>query len=72
MFYTVKVGTITNAQRARAALKYRGIKSDITRLKNPSKGDGCGYAVVVSAYDIDRALDIIENEGVYIRGVEVL
>ncbi len=70
MFYIVKVGTITNAQRAKNALKYRGIKSNVIRLQNPKKGDGCGYAVQVYTDEIDRVVRIIENENIFVRGVD--
>ena len=71
MYYTIKVGTITNAQRARGALRNRGIKATVSRLKNPQQGDGCGYVVQVITDDIDRAVRIIQNENIYIRGVEL-
>jgi len=70
LFYVIKVGTITNAQRARSALRYKGIKANVTRLKNPQKEDGCGYVVQVVTDDIESVIRIIENEKIYIRGVD--
>lgn len=71
MFYTIKVGTVTNAQRAKHALGEKGIKATVTRLKHPEKADGCGYTVRVSCDDIDRVIAIIERENINIRGVDV-
>ena len=71
MFSLIKVGTVTNAERARAALRNNGIKATILRIKNPTKSDGCGYAVKVLYEDAERAIKIIENERIYIRGVDL-
>ncbi len=71
MFYSVKVGTVTNAQRAKYALAEKGIKSTVSRLKHPKKGDGCGYVIQVTCEDIDRVIAIIERENIKIRGVDV-
>ena len=70
MFYIIKVGTITNAQRARGALRNHGIRASVTRLKNPQPVDGCGYAVQVITDDINKAVNIVQRENIYIRGVE--
>lgn len=65
----IKVGSITNAQRARRALQQAGIKSYLQRLQNPMPGDGCGYVVVVNQ-TAENALVILENNGIRILGVE--
>ncbi len=70
MLYIVKVGTVTNAQRAKAALRRYGIKATVMRLQKPKRGDGCGYTVQVNTPDIDNAVKIIEAEKIFIRGVE--
>ena len=72
MFYLIKVGTVTNAQRVRNALKYRGIKANVTRLSNPAPSDGCGYAVQVEKENLQTALRIAESENIFVRGVEAL
>ena len=72
MFYIIKVGTITNAQRAKYALGAKGMKSTVSRLKNPKGSDGCGYIVQLNTDDIERALRIVQNENINIRGVERL
>ena len=69
MFYLVKVGTITNAQRSKQALKNRGYKANVSRVEKPKKGDGCGYAVQLDCDDIDNVIAIIERENIQIRGV---
>ena len=72
MFYNIKVGTITNAQRAKNALKNRGVRSTVTRLKRINKGDGCGYAVQVETDSVNDVIAVIENERIIIRGVDEL
>ncbi|MBQ9516687.1 MAG: DUF3343 domain-containing protein [Eubacterium sp.] len=72
MLYIVKVGTITNAQRAKYALKSKGYKVNITRIAKPKSGDGCGYALEIVCSDVDDAVKIIENENIMVRGVAEL
>lgn len=69
MILYIKVGSITNAQRGIRALKFHGYKSQLKRLENPSKTDGCGYAIVVRAQD-DEPIKILEKNRIRIKGVE--
>ena len=52
MYLYIKVGSITNAQRAKTVLNKNKIKASVKRLENPKPGDGCGY--VVKAEESDR------------------
>lgn len=70
MYYDIKVGAITNAQRGARLLRYNGFKTTITRIDNPKPGDGCGFVLRVYANDIEGALTILKNNGVRIMGVE--
>lgn len=70
MNYLIKVGTVTNAERARYVLKNNGYNTSVARIKNPKKGDGCGYAVELRTDNIEGALRIIENERIFVRGVD--
>ena len=72
MLYRVKLGTITNAQRARSVLKQRGVKSNIVRIQNPNKSDGCGYALKINTDNIDEIVSIIREEGIHLTGVETV
>lgn len=65
----IKVGAITNAQRALSVLRSYGYRAKITRLENPSKDDGCGYAIEVQSNN-DRPVNLLTNNGIRIRGVE--
>ena len=65
----IKVGSITNAQRAKKALQQAGIKSYLQRLENPMPGDGCGYVIAVSE-TAENALEILKNNGIRILGVD--
>lgn len=69
MFYDIKVGAITNAQRGAKILRYKGIKTSISRLSNPKAGDGCGFVLRVEAKDFDLALTSLKNNGIRVLGV---
>ena len=49
MYYRIKLGAITNAQRAQRLLRAKGYKPTLSRIKNPQPGDGCGYMITVNA-----------------------
>lgn len=69
MYYKIKVGSITNAQRANKLLHMHGYRSTITRLENPSHSDGCGF--VIEVHDTrDTAVDLLKKYGIRILGVE--
>lgn len=68
MFYYIKIGSITNAQRARSVLHAKSINSQIRRLENPKPGDGCGYVIKVE--DEDSAVSALRKAGLRILGVE--
>lgn len=72
MYFVIKVGSITNAQRAAKILRSRGYKSTLTRLENPLPPDGCGYVVKVAADDSDAVVKLLKNSGVAVLGVEAL
>lgn len=65
----IKVGSITNAQRGQRLLRTGGYKAQIKRIQNPSKADGCGYAIEVYAND-DEPINILQRNRINIRGVE--
>lgn len=68
MFYYIKIGSITNAQRARFALHAQSIKAQIKRLEDPKPGDGCGYVLMVE--DADKAVSVLNKAGIRVLGVE--
>lgn len=70
MFVSIKVGSITNAQRANKALRNHSIRSTLSRIENPSSTDGCGYVVKVLQSDLRNAVRIIEKSGVNVIGVD--
>lgn len=65
----IKVGSITNAQRGQRLLRSKGYKSQIRKAENPSKSDGCGYELIVRSNN-DSPIDILEDNGIEIRGVD--
>ncbi len=68
--FIIKVGTITNAQRAVKLLKLKGIKGSVHRQSNPDKKNGCGYVVKVRSNDINAVADYLRGSGIKINGVE--
>lgn len=67
----IKVGSITNAQRGQRLLRSNGYKPIIRKIENPSKSDGCGYALEVNADD-ETPVEILKKNRINIRGVEEL
>lgn len=65
----IKVGSITNAQRGANVLRSHGFKSQIMRIENPTKEDGCGYQLVVNANGREP-VNILMKNGINVRGVE--
>ncbi len=69
MYYTIKVGSITNAQRGVRLLKNKGYRPTMSRLENPSKSDGCGYVIKVYS-DSEKVINILRAGSVMILGVD--
>lgn len=69
MYLYIKVGSITNAQRARSVLNKNSIKASVLRLDNPKPGDGCGYVVKVQEND-KNIVDILEKNSIRVLGVD--
>lgn len=63
----IKVGSITNAQRAKSVLNKNSIKAYIQRLDNPAPGDGCGY-VIRADNSGKNAEEILRRNGIRILG----
>ena len=67
MYLYIKVGSITNAQRAKTVLNKNKIKASVKRLENPKPGDGCGYVVKAEESDI---MEILEKNAIRVLGYE--
>lgn len=65
----IKVGSITNAQRAHSILQRNSVKAYVQRLENPQPGDGCGY-VLKAEENGKNLIQILERNGVKVLGVE--
>jgi hypothetical protein len=72
MYFAIKAGSITNAQRVARALKSNGYKTTISRIENPQPNDGCGYVIKVLADDENKILSILQKSNIAYLGVEVL
>lgn len=64
----IKVGSITNAQRARSLLMRDSIQLQIIRTQDPKPGDGCGYAIKINEADKDKAFSILERNSIRVLG----
>lgn len=72
MFYLIKTGSVTNAQRAVNILKQYKIKASVIRLQQPKKEEGCGYAVKVFTVDSSGLIALLEQNGIRILGAETV
>ncbi len=70
MSFVIKLGSITNAQRAHKLLLKDGIITKVSRLPNPKAGDGCGYVLKANVKDKTKIIHILDNSGINILGVE--
>ena len=68
---TIKVGSVTAAQRGKRILSHYGYHCKIERSKNFRKGDGCGYVLSFSG-DREEAVNLLKKGGVKIISSEIL
>lgn len=69
MKLTIKVGSVTNAQRGVGLLRSAGYKPQIKRIENPGANDGCGYAIVVNSQG-NEPVNILKKNRINVKGVE--
>jgi hypothetical protein len=72
MYFAIKVGSITNAQRAVRVLKNNGYKPRLSRIENPRPNEGCGYVIRVEANSQNDVTKILQNSKITVFGVEEL
>jgi hypothetical protein len=70
MYFAIKVGSITNAQRAMRYLRGNGFKANLGRMENPLPADGCGYVIKIKATDKSAVINQLKNDGITVLGVE--
>ena len=68
MYYDIKVGSVTNAQRGIRILRQNGIKSSVIRIFKPTSDEGCGYALRVGSEDKRKSVDILRRNNIRIIG----
>ena len=68
MYYDIKVGSVTNAQRGIRILRQNGIKSSVIRIFKPKADEGCGYALRVNSEDKRKSIDILRRNNIRIIG----
>lgn len=69
MYYEIKVGSVTNAQRGVRLLKSNGYRPIMNRIEKPSKADGCGYMIKVFC-DNDKVIDLLRAHNITVLGVD--
>ena len=67
----IKAGSVTNAQRIESLLKKNGYKAMIRRSSRISKGEGCGYSVVVKG-DAEKVSELINNSRIKYKEFKLL
>ncbi len=70
MILYIKVGSITNAQRAKSVLMKYSVKAEVKRAEQIKQGDGCGYMIKVYDSDENKVINILSNNGIKTLGVE--
>lgn len=71
MYFEIKVGSVTTAQRGKRILHSKGYSAKIKRIENPQPTDGCGYLISVKSDD-DSVVNILKNAGIRVIGVEIV
>lgn len=70
MIYQFRLGSVTNAQRAKKVLLQKGIHAYMLRIAAPSKEDGCGYAVRVQCSEPAYITELLSDAGIRVIGVD--
>ncbi|MBQ3431458.1 MAG: hypothetical protein IJG23_01595 [Clostridia bacterium] len=65
---TVKVGSVTNAQKGRRILQRNGIHAVVKRSVHIRKGDGCGYTIVFNG-ERQTGIQLLQKAGIKIISV---
>lgn len=63
----IKVNSVTHAIKAKDVLNSNGFRAQVVRRDKSSRGDSCGYAVVVDG-DVERAEAILRKHYVKVLG----
>lgn len=70
MYYYIKTGSITNAQRSKNVLAKYNIKAELKRLADIKDGDGCGWTITVSEDSLKTAVNTLRQNEINVLGVE--
>ena len=65
---TVKVGSVTGAQKGKRILLKHGYRASIKRATHIKKGEGCGYGIVTQG-DANKVISILKEAGIKIISV---
>lgn len=65
----IMLNSITYAYKARDFLFAEGINAYIERVPAHLRNNGCGYGLRVSAYDIDKAVSLLQKASYRIKDI---
>ena len=65
---TVKVGSVTNAQKGKRILVKNGFHAKVKRAAILRKGDGCGYTIVFQG-NSEQGIQLLKQAGIRIISV---
>lgn len=68
--YIISVGTITHALKGRDILKKNGLEARVERRTRDIGKYGCGYAIIVTADDIEKIKNLLNNSSVRILNIQ--
>ncbi len=67
--YSVAVGTVTNALKAKDLLKNKKIMVSVERMKHGAENYGCGYAILIKTTNIDSIISYLKDNKIRILAV---
>lgn len=67
--YSIAVGTVTNALKAKDLLKSKKISVSVERMKHGSENYGCGYAVLLKTTNIESVVNFLKDNKIRILAV---
>ena len=62
---TVKVGSVTNAQKGKRVLVKNGFSAKVKRAAILQKEDGCGYSIVFRG-NSEQGIHLLKQSGIHI------
>ncbi len=68
--YIISVGTITHALKGRDIIKKKGFDARVERRTRDIGKYGCGYAIIVTADDLEKIKSLLNNSSIKILNIQ--